>query len=63
MKFKDRDEPLYTSDPWYDLFDGGYILPEELLDLPREYNEVREAILLIQQFMEEAQENGILEYT
>ena len=30
MKFK-KDAEITTSDFWYDLFDGGYIKPENLL--------------------------------
>lgn len=61
MKFKDINEPIYTSDLYYDLFDGGYICPEDLLENVKEAEKVRQAILLIQEFLEEAEDNGAIE--
>ena len=31
FNFKDAKEPIFTEDPYYDLFLGGYIKPGELL--------------------------------
>ena len=61
MKFRNLDELVFTNEPHYDLFDGGYIKPEELLENPSEAKEVNEAIVLVRQFLDEAENAGVLE--
>ena len=61
MKFKKLDEPVFTDDPYYDLTDGGYINPEELLENKEDADKVNEAIRLVEQFLQEAQDQGALE--
>ena len=63
MKFKKRDEPVYTSEPHYDFFDGGYIDAFELLEDKVEADAVNDARVLIQQFFDEAEEAGVIEIT
>lgn len=61
MKFRILDEPVYSSDPLFDLFDSGYIQPEELLANVEDIDEVNEAIEIIRQFLDEAVSAGVLE--
>ncbi len=61
FKFKKVDEPVcYTDEPWYDLTDGGYIEPEDLLDDHDEAVKVNEAIALVRDFLEQAFASGTL---
>lgn len=52
---------ITTDDFWYDLFDGGYIRPEELLQDRKDVNEVKNAIDLLLEFRREAESNGIID--
>ena len=61
MEFKKIDKPIGTDDIYYDLFDGGYIDPHELLTDDYEANLVEEAINRVKTFLREAQEAGVLE--
>ncbi len=49
MKLK-KDATLITDDFWYDLFDGGYIKPEKLLDNQEDIDSVEEAISILEDF-------------
>lgn len=60
MNFKKRDEPVYSNDFWYDLTDGGYIDPDEILEND-DAKKLKEAIQIVQAFEEEAIANGIIE--
>lgn len=62
-KFRDEAPVTYTSEPWYDLTDGGYIKPYTMLENQEEADEVRDAVTLIMSFLEAAEEAGFLEYT
>lgn len=61
MKFKNLDESIYTSDMYYDFFDGGYIKPEEMLEDEEDIKKINEARALIAQFLLNAEEEGVLE--
>ncbi len=61
MKFK-KDAQITTSDFWYDIFDGGYIKPENLLESPEDIKKVQEAIKTLKEFHDSAEENDVLEY-
>lgn len=61
MKWK-KDAEIVTSDFWYDLTDGGYIVPSELLEDEEEIAEVENAIKVLRKFLRSAQENEIIEY-
>lgn len=60
LKFKQDAEPVFTSETYYDLFDGGYIQPYELLE-PEDATRVMNAVRLVQQFLDEAEEAELLE--
>ena len=51
MKLK-KDATLITDDFWYDLFDGGYIKPEKLLEDQVDIDSVEEAINILEDFRE-----------
>lgn len=58
MKVK-KDAPLATGDFWYDLFDGGYIRPESLLENQSDINSVKFAISVLEDFRKSLE--GIIE--
>ena len=62
LKFKARpEEPVCTTDPYYDLCTGGYIKPSQMLEEPYA-TQVEEAAATIEAFLEQAQKAGWLEY-
>lgn len=56
MIFKNLDEEnaIWTSDLYYDLFEGGYIKPEDLLENEEDIDKVKQAILTINEFLDGA---------
>lgn len=62
MKFKTNAEPIITSEFFYDLFDGGYIEPQNLLEA-KDAARVNEAIHLILEFRDALEEEGLMEYS
>lgn len=61
MKFK-KDAKIVTDDFYYDLTDGGYIKPEKLLENEDDVNRVLDAIKVIEDFKNSAEESGVLEW-
>lgn len=49
MKIKDNCEAS-TMDFWYDLTDGGYLDPDEILEDPEDAKKVKAAIAVIKDF-------------
>lgn len=60
FEFAEQDEAHFTDDLYYDLFEGGYIKPEEFLTDPEQIKEVKEALDVVENFLEQAQETGAL---
>lgn len=60
FKFK-KDQTISGEDFWYDLTDGGYIKPEELLEDKEQIKKVREAITIITEFEGQMIDSGIME--
>ena len=60
MNFKEKAKTVASSETYYDLFDGGYIKPDLLLEA-EDAIKVKEAIKIIETFLDEARENGLLE--
>lgn len=54
-------EPVFTTEFWYDLFYGGYIVPEELLEDEEEIENVQEAIDTLLAFYEKVTDEGLVE--
>ena len=63
MKFKTflEDDIVCTSDPYYDIFDGGYICPFKLIEDDQEARKIQEAIDLEALFLAEAENAGVVE--
>lgn len=61
MKFKSDCEFVATDDPYYDLFDGGYIDPHAMLEDAAVADEVCAAMQLIRDFIAAGEESGHLE--
>ena len=55
MKIK-RGVEVGSSDFWYDLTDGGYIKPEEILENPEDIKKVQEAIQIVKDFQDSCEE-------
>ena len=49
-----------SSEPYYDLFVGVYLKPEEMLVNPNEISMVKNAIKIVKQFLDEAEEKELL---
>lgn len=62
MNIKDDINVNTTDDKWYDLFDGGYIRPAEILEDDADVLKVEKAIETINEFFEAYEESGKLEY-
>ena len=60
MKFKDDVQPIGSGDFFYDLTDGGYIKPEEILEF-EDALKVKEAVDTILRFRQEMEDKGLLE--
>ncbi len=57
-----KNVKIVTSDFWYDLVDGGYIKPSELLEDKNEVDRIEEAIKTLRSFRDNAQREYKLEY-
>ena len=55
-------DTVHTSDPYYDLFEGGYIDPSVMLKDKTQAQSVEEALQLLADFLEQAEEEGLLEW-
>ena len=53
-------DPIFTTEPNYDLFEGG-IKPEELLTEDHQIKEVNNAIETVKKFLTQAEEAGVIE--
>ena len=56
LNFKPRPTPgdiVFSGEPYYDLFDGGYIKPENILQA-EDAKRVNDAVALISLFLAEA---------
>jgi hypothetical protein len=61
MKFKFKEGvEVSSSEPYYDLTDGGYIKPEDLLKHPAQARRVVEAIEILRDFLHQAEDEGVL---
>lgn len=62
MKFKKnaKDLDVCTSDFWYDFFDGGYIVPEELMSDEDEIDAVNIAARVLKKFYNELIDKEII---
>lgn len=62
MKYEFKDNVIISSsDIFYDVFDGGGIVPEELLKNSEQAKQVRQAINVVEDFLSDAIGSGALE--
>lgn len=61
LKFKEIEEPVFTTDVYYDLFNGGYIDPHELLEDKKQADIVVGAMKVVESFIEGAVEQEVVE--
>jgi len=60
MKFE-KNARITTSDFWYDITDGGYIKPENLLENKADVLAVKKAIETLEDFRQSAEDQDVLE--
>ena len=60
MKFK-KGAKIETSDFWYDLTEGGYIKPKDLLENLDDILAVEKAKFLLIEFRNQAEDQGVIE--
>ena len=60
MQIKKDAKPIVTDDSYYDLFEGGYIKPEDLLEKD-DAKRVQEAVNVIAEFFKALEEAGLIE--
>lgn len=58
-----KDAQIVTDDFWYDLTDGGYIRPEELLKNEEDINKIKDALKIIMDWKSEMEEKEIIQYS
>ncbi|MCK5018694.1 MAG: hypothetical protein KAS32_16655 [Candidatus Peribacteraceae bacterium] len=61
MIFKKDAQPVASDDFWYDLFDGGYIKPQKLLENSSDIEKVETAIGILEDFKTTMENAGLLE--
>lgn len=61
MKFKEDAKSVSSADVYYDLFEGGYIKPEDWLEDSLDLQIVRFAIQTIDEFLIKAEDKGLIE--
>lgn len=60
MDFRfNKGTEINTSDPYYDIFDGGYIHPDEVLEDPEQAQTLADAIALVKAFVDQALEKDV----
>lgn len=61
FEFNPEQGVMYTDDPLYDLFEGGYIHPEDMLTNPEQVERVKDAVEVVRQFLDAAFKEGYLD--
>lgn len=61
FKFKEQ-ECIWSDDYLYHLVEGGQLKPEKLLVDPDQITKVREAITTIREYLQQAEDAGIIDY-
>ncbi len=60
-KLKEDYEVVGTSEMYYDLFDGGYIDPENFLDDEEQIKKINDAIKTVESYLKFLEDNGAIE--
>lgn len=63
IKFKKKKDVdvIPTSEPYYDLMDGGYLEPENFVADDEQVKQIKEAIELVKNYMHGLKEKGLIE--
>jgi hypothetical protein len=61
MKIDENAEGTASSDPLYDLFEGGYLNPHKFLEYDRDIIDVEVAMRVINRYLDALKEAGKLE--
>lgn len=59
MKTKKLDEPIFSTNFWYDVFESGYIVPEDLLEDADDIKRVKLAIETLKEFKSSVVYNNV----
>jgi hypothetical protein len=60
MEIKETAEPVFTTDPYGDLLDGGYFNPEDFLNQD-DSEKVKDAIKTVQRYISALEDSGKME--
>ena len=60
FKFKEDAERVYSDDYFYDLFEGWYICPKEVLVEESQAKEVEKAMKTVSSFLSQMESAGLL---
>lgn len=60
MRFKDRNS-VASSEWYYDLFEGGYLEPEDFLEDEEDIKKVQDAMEIINNYLSNLEDEGLLE--
>ena len=63
MEFKEihADDVVVTSDPFYDLFIGGYLKPEKFLKIKEDIEKVKNAVITCKKYLDDLEEKELIE--
>lgn len=62
FKFKDDVQSIECDDFWYDITDGGYLDPSEVLEDPDQIKQLNDAISLVYEFQQALEANFSPDY-
>ena len=62
MQIKEDAKEVYLEGFWDDLFDGGYIKPENILVSQEDIDKVQEAMQTLRRFEASCNDAGIMNY-
>lgn len=61
MEMQEGIEKIYSDDVMYELFDGGRIRPRKVLKNPEDFYAVEQAMQIIENFIHDMEQQGVLE--
>jgi hypothetical protein len=60
-RFKTMEEPVFSTEPMYDIVHHGRLAPERLLSDPDDVARVQGAIKVVLDYLRDAERDGVLE--
>ena len=61
-QFKENAEPVVTDGFWYDMFEGGYICADKVLDNEWQINRIKQAVEDLRSFRDALDKAELIEY-